>query len=141
MFLKMSSENKDYKVLVVDDRLEVLEAAKKILEKDYTVITISTPKEAINYDKDFDLLISDIYFKKEEKNGFEIILDWRKKKEGLNAILMSSGFDEQTIRLCKKYKILRLEKFKDDLHPIDASELKELVGYYSQRRIEPFLNI
>jgi len=137
----MSSENKDYKVLVVDDRLEVLEAAKKILEKDYTVITISTPKEAINYDKEFDLLITDIYFKKEEKNGFEIILDWRKKKEGLNAILMSSGFDEQTIRLCKKYKILRLEKFKDYLHPIDASELKELVSYYSQRRIEPFLNI
>jgi DNA-binding NtrC family response regulator len=121
---------KTVKILVADDNSEVQEAVKKALEKDYEIEIVSTPEEAIGYNKEFDLLLTDFYFGENKKRGLEVIEDWKAKKKDLSAILMSSGLNNNITSKCKELNVPTFPKYENNITPVDEEKLKELVNSY-----------
>lgn len=121
---------KAYRILVADDSSEVQEAVKKALEKNYELNIVSTPEEAINYDKGFDLLLTDFYFGEDKKRGLEVIEDWKAKKKDLVAILMSSGLNNNIKSKCKELNIPTFSKYENNITPINEDNLRGLIKFY-----------
>lgn len=72
---------KEIKILVVDDEIEILElVAKKLREKNYTVITASEGRKAIEICKTNrpDLLLLDIAIP--DMDGYEVVSNLNKEK-------------------------------------------------------------
>jgi len=118
---------KTLKILVAEDSLEVQEAIKKILGKEFELDIVSTPEEAIGYDKNFDLLLTDFYFGEDKKRGTEIIRYWKEKRKDLSAALMSSGLNSRIIDECNKLDTITFRKYKDNKTPIEEDELMKAI--------------
>jgi CheY-like chemotaxis protein len=121
---------KGYKILVADDSLEVQGAVKKALENNYELNIVSTPEEAINYNKQFDLLLTDFYFGEDKKRGLEVIENWKAKRKDLSAILMSSGLNNNIKIKCRELNVPTFPKYEDNVTPVDEDKLRELIGSY-----------
>jgi DNA-binding NtrC family response regulator len=118
------------KILFVDDNQEVQNAVKKSLEKDYEIKIVSTPEEAIDYNKEFDLLLTDFYFGEDKKRGLDVIKNWKAKKKDLSAILMSSGLNDNIKSMCKELNTPTFPKYENNITPINEDNLRELIKSY-----------
>ncbi len=126
------------KILVAEDSQEVKEALSKALGEIYELTIVSTPQDAINYDKPFDLLLTDFTFKdrygkKMEKQGLNIIEQRKEKDKGLAAILMSSGLNNGMISACEEMGAETFRKYEDDKTPIDGEKLKRTIEKYVRK--------
>lgn len=127
---------KKLNILIVDDSLEVRDYIKEILERDYYKIsTLSYPEEIIRYDKNIDLLLTDLCFKdnkgnKKNKDGFYIIDTLKKKYPELPIILMSSGLNNIIRDRCKSIGVKTFPKYEDDKTPVNKKKLLNAIEDY-----------
>jgi DNA-binding NtrC family response regulator len=115
-------EIKMKKILIVDDRMEVLKLIGRFLDKKRFVVYLSDSSEKalrLCREKRFDLVISD--FDLDEGTGIELIDKIKKRCPEIKTILMSGSFrfDKEMLR------IERIDAFLEK--PFDAKELESLI--------------
>jgi two-component system response regulator HydG len=121
-------KNKMKKILIVDDRTEVLNMIGHFLDKKRFVVCLSDSLEkALRVCKrtKFDLVISD--FDLGEISGIELINKIRKRQPRIKTILMSGSF-----RFDKE--MLRMERIDAFLQkPFEVKELRTLIEKVLER--------
>ena len=110
------------KILVVDDRMEVLKAIGDFLDKNGFIIYLSDSVEkalSLCEEMNFDLVVSD--FDLGEASGIELINKIREGQPRIKSILMSGSF--------KFYKeSIEMEEIDAFLQkPFEVKELKKLI--------------
>lgn len=79
------------KILIIDDEIPILEAAKTILEDmGYSVTTFSNPLEGVDValETDFDLILTDM--RMPQKNGAEVTKEILEKKDNANIMIITA---------------------------------------------------
>lgn len=88
---------KAFSILVVDDKPAVLVTYKLILEQQgYEVVGANTSTEALTEieARQFDLLLCD-YTLEDDRSGFDVIDEARKKVPGIRTLLMTGYCEEE----------------------------------------------
>lgn len=82
-----------YKILLVDDEQNVLNALRRELQGAYTIEAISNPLDALEHSRDtpFDLVIAD--YKMPEMNGVEFLKQFGKQQPDAARIMLSGQAD------------------------------------------------
>lgn len=116
-------EIKMKKILIVDDRMEVLKMIGRFLDKKRFAVYLSDSSEkALRVCKEtkFDLVISD--FDLDEGTGIELIDKIKKRYPKIKTILMSGSFTFDK-------EMLKIERIDASLEkPFDVTELRNLVN-------------
>jgi len=116
------------KILIVDDRMEVLKLIGRFLDKKRFVVYLSDSSEkalSLCEETKFDLVISD--FDLDEGTGIELIDKIKKRYPKIKTILMSGNFsfDEEMI------KTERIDAFLQK--PFEVKELRTLIEKVLER--------
>lgn len=113
------SEERKYRVLVVDDEASVLVTYRLILEQQgYEVVATPTARDAIEAigAQDFDVILCD-YSLEEQHTGFEVIVAARKRHPGVPAALLTGYATLETADEAARqgigimYKPIEIEEF------------------------------
>ena len=115
-------KNKMKKILIVDDRMEILKMIGRFLDKKRFVVCLSDSVEKalkLCEDTKFDLVLSD--FDLGKTSGIELINDIRKMQPKIKTVLMSGSFkfDEEIL------KTERIDAFLQK--PFEVKELENLI--------------
>ncbi|MGD9239217.1 MAG: response regulator [Desulfobacterales bacterium] len=113
------------KIIVLDDMLDAVKLAKRILKKmGHEVIGFTEEEEALSYVRTHtvDLAILDIKLKK--MSGVEVLEEIKKIDPSIRVIMLTAYPTEET-----ELKSIRLGASEYCIKPIDTKELEEKVAH------------